>query len=164
MMTTHAKSVVMSKLLRARVIKTPKPTSPPSHSAMTAPEKAYVTEILQASKKVLAHHGTFTQKKVIIHEAPHDSAISRVSFGAVEKPPTQATATGKKVISATKTTFGKIPKPRMRTIKGAIAMTGIVCETFSRGNSALFAILNLSRTIATIKPAPTPKINPRIDS
>ena len=59
-----------------------------------------------------------------------------VPFVADRKADISATVTGKKVDIATRTTFGKIPNPIQSTKSGAIATTGIVCDTVMSGENA----------------------------
>ena len=148
------------KDLRTRIMYTPRPEKPPSHSAMTAPTIAYVALMRNPEKNCPAAAGSLAYQKTCQRLARIVRIRSTTSGSTLRKPRASPTVTGKNVVSTTSTTLGTMPKPNHSTSRGARAMVGIVCDTVTMGSRARPSHPKRSISTATTKPNATPMPRP----
>ena len=109
---------------RATLMSTPRPRSPPAHSATIAPMTASVTPTRIPPRIAGSAAGISTGRTTCAFVARNDRAIS-ISRGSTERRPTiVATATGKNTISVVMTSLLGRPVPNHRAMSGASARIG----------------------------------------
>ena len=91
-----------------RVMYTPNPANPPSHSAKTAPTTAYATVIRRPEKKFGNAPGNLMCLKICQRFAPIERSKLIASLSAERKPSNTPITIGKNVISTIKITFGSM--------------------------------------------------------
>ena len=92
--------------MRTRVMYTPRPLKPPSHSATTAPTTAYVALMRRPAKNWSAAAGSFAYQKIWARLAFMVRMRSTTSGSTLRKPLARATVIGKNVVSTTSSTLG----------------------------------------------------------
>ena len=116
-----------------RVIYTPNPPKPPSHSEITAPTTAQEAEIRNPEKNWSIAPGNLMQRKICPDPAPIDRNRLTASESTDLKPVRSPIVIGKKVVITIKITFGAISYPNQRTKSGAMATVGTVCVNTING-------------------------------
>ena len=139
---------------------TPIPLSPAIHSAITDPTIAYVVDIFIAEKNCGSATGNFAYQYICAQFAPMDFNKFFCSMLTLLNPSANAIAIGKNVVSDTRIIFGASPIPNQMTSKGAIATVGTVWLITKIGLKPKLKILNLSISIANIKPISNPMNRP----
>ena len=92
-----------------------------------------VAASLSAEKSGVSVAGSLMWMKIRTGPAPIARAREIVSRSTFASPSSTLTTTGKKMISATITTFGVRPKPSQITSAAPIAMIGIACVAIRSG-------------------------------
>ena len=144
---------------RATLISTPRPVSPPAHSATMAPITASVTPTRIPPRIAGNAAGTSTRVTTCQPVARKLRAISSRRGSTDRMPTIVATATGKNTISVVMTSFDASPVPNHRAISGARARIGVAWAATRYGLRSRSARRErASRTpVTSASPAPIAK-------